>query len=370
MKIASVRVIEPQQKSSQEIEGELLRKKEEENQNLNNNDLGDNSVIQDNNPITQEPSESNEDNLSDDQVLKYLGKRYNKQINSFDELMNERESSEELPEDVSMFLKYKKETGRGIDDFVKVNRDYEKMDEHQLVKDYLMATNDGLDEDDIDVMMDKYEYDEEFDDESRVKTIKLERKQKVNEAKKYFNSLKDKYKVPLESRPDTMSNQEKEEFEAYRNYTKQAKTSEEEANRKRQWFSQKTDELFNDEFKGFEFSINDKKITFNPGNATEIKKIQSNPQNFISKFLDESGLLKDAAGYHKSLAVAMNPDKFARYFYEQGVANATEDVNKKIKNINMSERRAPEFNTQNNGGIRVRELNPDSGMGLKIRSKK
>lgn len=353
MKIVSARIIEPEQKSVAQVEEELLKRHEEE--------------IKD--PITETLPEPEPEVLDDEKVLSYIGKRYNKQINSFEELMAERKEAEELPEDVSAFLKYKKETGRGIDDFVRVNRDYDKVDEQQLVKEYLMATNDGLDEDDIEVMMDRYNYDDEFDEESKIKSIKLERKQKVNEAKKYFNGLKDKYKVPLESRQETMSKEDKEEFEAYRQYTKQAKTTEEEANRKRQWFSRKTDELFNEEFKGFEFDINDKKITFNPGSAAEIKKSQSNPQNFISKFLGEDGLLKDAVGYHKSLAVAMNPEKFAKYFYEQGMADATEDVNKKMKNINMSERRAPEFGHKNNGGIKVRVINPDSGRGLKIPSK-
>ena len=48
--------------------------------------------------------------------------------------------------------------------------------------------------------------------------------------------------------------------------------------------------------------------------------------NFVNKYLDDKGLMKDAAGYHKALAVAMNPEKFAQYFYEQGKSNATEEL--------------------------------------------
>ena len=36
--------------------------------------------------------------------------------------MKTRRSKSELPEDVAAYFKYKKETGRGIEDFVKLNR--------------------------------------------------------------------------------------------------------------------------------------------------------------------------------------------------------------------------------------------------------
>jgi hypothetical protein len=163
--------------------------------------------------------------------------------------------------------------------------------------------------------------------------------------------------------------EDKEEYEAFKQYIGKAKTIEEENNRKRQWFDQKTDEVFNGEFKGFEFNVNDRKFKFSPGDAAELKKIQSSPSNFINKFLDENGLIKDAAGYHRSLAIAMNPEKFAKHFYEQGLADATDDVTRKIKNVNMSERRAPEA-ASTNSGFQVKAVNPDSGRKLKIRSAK
>jgi len=82
--------------------------------------------------------------------------------------------------------------------------------------------------------------------------------------------------------------------------------------------------------------------------------------------LDEQGLIKDAAGYHRSLAIAMNPEKFAKFFYEQGQADATDSELRKIKNINMSDRKAPEV--INKGGMQVKAVAPDSGRSLKIRS--
>ena len=357
-KVRSLDVIEP--KSVQQVETELLDKHE---QSLNNVQE-DVQVIENN---TQEIVQNPNLDLKEEDVLSYIGKRYNKQINSFDELMAERKESEELPEDVSAYMKYKKETGRGFDDFVKLKKDFDLMDSEELLKDYLISTQEGLDSNDIDTLMEDYRFDEDIDDELTVKKVKIAKKKVIAEAKKYFNSQKEKYKMPLESSEAFVSDDDKEMYQSYKQYTKQAKTIEEENNRKRQWFDQKTNDVFNNEFKGFEFNVNNKKVTFAPGDASELKKNQSTPQNFINKFLDEQGLMKDAAGYHRSLSIAMNPDKFAKFFYEQGLSDATEDVMRKTKNINMSERRAPEV-SKTTDGMQVKAINPDSGRNLKIRS--
>jgi hypothetical protein len=88
--------------------------------------------------------------------------------------------------------------------------------------------------------------------------------------------------------------------------------------------------------------------------------------NFINKYIGEDGLLSDPAGYHKALSAAMNPEKFAKFFYEQGQADAVGDITKRSKNIDMDIRRAPE--ATNKGGFQVRSVNQDSGRGLKIKS--
>lgn len=351
------------EKSAAQIEEELLQKHEE---SLNDTPPAVETPIVDETPIEEAPIDTPE--LKEEDVLSYLGKRYNKEINSFDELMAQRAENEPLPDDVEAFLKYKKETGRGIQDFLKLQEDFDSMNPDTMLKQYFMATEVGLDEEDIEAMMEEFAYDEDLDDDSHIKKAKIAKKKAIAKAKDYFNSQKEKYKQPLESRGSQVSDDEKEEFDAYKQYIQKAKTLEEENIRKRDWFLKKTDEVFSQEFKGFEFNIDDKKVVFSPGDATELKKLQSNPANFINKYLDESGMVSDAAGYHRALAIAMNPEKFAKFFYEQGQADATDDVNKKIKNVNMSERRAPEAISK--GGMQIREVNPDAGRGLKIKSAK
>lgn len=349
------------EKSAAQIEEELLQKHEE---SLNTPPIDTPPIDE---PPIDEPS-IQEPELKEEDVLSYLGKRYNKEISSFDELMAQRQENQELPEDVEAFLKYKKETGRGIQDYLKLQEDFDSMNPDSLLKQYFMATEVGLDEDDIDAMMDEFTYDEDLDDDSHIKKAKIAKKKAIAKAKDYFNSEKEKYKQPVESMGSQFPTEEREEFEAYKQYIQKSKSLQEEQERQSSWFQKKTDELFGQEFKGFEFNIDDKKLVFSPGDAVELKKLQSSPLNFINKYLDESGMISDAAGYHRSLAIAMNPEKFAKFFYEQGQSDATDDYNKKIKNVNMSERRAPEVISK--GGMQIREVNPDQGRGLKIKSAK
>jgi hypothetical protein len=377
-----VRAVEAtEEKSIQEVEQELLEKHEEKFNDSNETteqtpqikmDFAEEGVVKDT-PKAEETSEETPEpvqeqaELSEEDVLSYIGKRYGKEINSLDELNAARQEAEELPEDVAAYFKYKKETGRGIEDYVKLQRDFSAMKPDSLLREYLTVTEgEGLDPEDIDSLMEDYSWDEELDEESVIKKAKLAKKKTIAKAKKFFNEQKELYKQPLESRPVVDSQSNNEELQEYRQYLESVKTQQQESEAKRDWFLKETDKVFTEDFKGFDFVLDDKTVTFSPGDAQTIKKNQETPMNFINKYLDDKGLINDAAGYHRALSIAMNPDKFAKFFYEQGKSEATEDVIRKTKNINMSERRAPEVT--NKGGFQVKSVNPDSGRGLKIRS--
>lgn len=353
MEIKVREVNEVESKSTQQVEQELLEKHEAEQQ-------------ADEQPVAEEPVEE-PTGLSEDDVRSFLSERYGREITSLDELNEARETAPELPEDVAAYYKYKQETGRGLEDFIKVNRNLDEADGDSLLKEYLLITEDGLDAEDVEMMMDDYKYDEDLDDEADIKKAKLAKKKAIAKAKKYFEEQKEKYQAPLESR-GAGSLEDSEEYQAYKQYVEQAKTYQEEQKRRKEWFDEKTNEVFSDGFKGFEFSIDDKSYVYTPGDRTELKKLQQTPEAWLNKYLDDKGLVKDAAGYHKSLAVAMNPEKFARFFYEQGQANAVDDVMRKTKNINMSERAAPQTTTK--GGLKIRAVNQDSGRGLKIKTRR
>ena len=344
---------EVESKSTQQIEQELLEKHEAE--------------VNGEAPAQEEVKEPAEEptGLSEDDVRAFLSNRYGREINSLDELAEAREVAPDLPDDVAAYYKYKQETGRGLEDFMKVNRNLDEADGDGLLKEYLLITEDGLDEEDVEMMMEEYKFDEDLDDEVDIKKAKLAKKKAVAKAKKFFEEQKEKYQAPLESR-GVGSLEDSEEYQAYQQYVEQAKTYQEEQKRRKEWFDDKTNEVFSEQFKGFEFNLNDKSYVYTPGDRTELKKLQQTPEAWLNKYLDEQGLVKDAAGYHKSLAVAMNPEKFAEFFYEQGKAAAVDDVMRKTKNINMSERPVPQAVSK--GEFKVRAVAPSSGRGLKIRS--
>ena len=379
MEIKVKEVTDVVEKSKQQIEQELLDKHENE-QEGQDKDSQQKIVLKDANPQegevkekedvenldaqVSEPEEINAPELTEEEVLSFIGKRWGESVDSLEELKSRREETEPLSEDVSAFLKYKKETGRGIEDYVKLQRDFSSMNPDSLLKEYLTATEEGLDSEDIDSMMEDYDVDEEIMEPAEIKKSNLAKKKIIAKAKKFFREQQELYKQPLESRESSAT--ATQELEAYRQYVNTAKTQQEEASRQRDWFSKKTNEVFGSEFKGFKFNLNDNEVVYTPGSSADLRKAQDTPLNFAKKFMDEKGLLVDPVGYHRSLAIAMNPEKFAQFFYEQGQATATESVIRKTKNINMSERTAPEVSTK--GGFQVKSVSQPSSRGLRIKS--
>ena len=369
---------EAETKSTQEIEKELLDKHEE---NLKTEEtpvekiekVEDTTVKTVEEPKQQEEQKKEEapvkeQALEDKDILEYIKNRYNKEISSVDDLFAQQKANEDLPEDVSAFFKYKKETGRGLGDFAKLQQDYTKLDDEKVLTDYYAAIEEGLDEIDIqDLIDDKFGFDSELDEEKVVKKKKLAKKRELSKARKFFEEQKEQYKLPLESSPGVSSKEQDEEFKRYKSYMEESKTQEESRKKRYDWFVQKTNEVFNQDFKGFEVSVNDKAYTYKPGDATELKNKQSDYTNFIAPFMDkETGMMKDSQGYHKAIAIASNPEKFARFFYEQGKAEAIDDVSKKSKNIDMV-RKAPQNFSKD--GLKIRSVgDTTSGRGLRIKS--
>jgi len=366
-----------EEKSKAEIEESLLQKHEDKFEDSESQTEQTDTVEVSNENDTEKETPSSEtidetpsSELNDEDVLSFIRDRYNKDINSVDELFAEKEANEELPEDVSAYLKYKKDTGRGITDFYNLQKDYDSMEDDSVLASYYSITEDGLDAVDIqDIMEDKFSFDEELDEPRDIKKKKLAKKRELAKAKKFLNEQKDKYKVPLESSGDQLSNDQQENLNAYESYLKESKSIEEQNKKKYNYFLDKTNEVFNNEFKGFEFKVGDNNITFKPGTGEELKNVQSDFNNFVNRYMDkQTGLIADPKGYHRSLAVAMNPEKFAQFFYDQGVSATVDNVTRKSKNINMDIRNAAQ-QTVTKDGMRIRAVgDTNSGRGLKIRS--
>ena len=283
------------EKSKVEIEEQLLKEHEEKfetsksDTNVERVDTSNESANSDTKQeeVQQEGETQKEtptSELNDEDVLSYIKNRYDKNIESVDQLFDEKESNEELPEDVAAYFKYKKETGRGINDFVKTQQNYDEMDSNKLLSQYYSQTEEGLDSEDIkDLMVDKFGYDEDLDEPAAIKKIERAKKRELVKAKKFLNEQKDKYKTPLESSGGGLSKESMEEFNSYKSYIEESNTAKEAQKKRYDYFLNKTDEVFNDEFKGFEFKVGEKSFTFKPGDKDELKSKQSNVNNFVLK---------------------------------------------------------------------------------------
>jgi len=373
MEFKQVKEVSPiEEKSTQEVEQNLLDKHEESlkvsdvNQNVSEtNNVVEETIVEEN-KVEQDIADLPE--IKDEDVLSYIKERYNKDISSVDELFSQQQENSPLPDEVSKYLDFKKETGRGFEDFIKANRSYDNLEDDQVLKEYYSLTESDLDSEDIEYLMeDKFGYDEDVDDDRDIKKKNISKKRELAIAKKYLSKLSETYKTPLESSGGSYSEEQLKEISAYKEYVQKAQTEVESNKRKSEYFQKKTDEVFSSEFKGFEFKVGDKNVIYSSGDANEIKSKQVNVQSFINQYVGEDGLVNDAQGWHKALNAAMNPDKLAQYFYEQGKADAIGDVSKKSKNINMSLRQTPQSSPQQ--GFQARAVSTDSGRGLRIRSK-
>ncbi len=354
-------VEEVEEKGVQQIEQELLDKHNKEVEEQNTQTQED---------LQNEGKPEGDLEIGEENIISYIKERYDKDITSVDELFSQKEQNEELPEDVATFLKYKKETGRGLTDFMSLNKNYDEVPDDQLLAEYYLDTEPHLNDEDVKFKINhNFSYDEDGDEEWEKRNKQIAKKEELAKARKYFNDQKSQYQTPVESTGPWVSEEDRKNYEAYKTKSQEDENSLELGKKKSAFFSEKTNELFNDSFEGFKFNVNDNEYVYKPAEASKLKETQSDINNFIGMHLNEDGYVADAESYHKSLAVAMNPEAFAKYFYEQGKADAVTEDAKKSKNIDMGKvRSAPE--TVSSGGMKITAVDSSHGNGLKIRSKK
>lgn len=279
-------------------------------------------------------------------------------------LSDQKSSGIELPENIQKVVEFINETGGSLEDYVRLNQDYSSLPEQQLLKEYYKATKPHLDDDEIDFLMgEDFSYDEELDDETDVRKKKIAKKEALNKAKLYLDSLKDKYYDEIKAGSKLTPEQQKavDFFNRYneeqQGYQKQADV-----------FKNRTEKVFGQDFKGFDYSVGDKKYRFKVKNPNEVKQSQSDINNFVKKFLGEDNTIKDAKGYHKALFTAMNADAIANHFYEQGKADAIKDSVARSKNIDMKPRQGHEAVTNING-LKVRAVSGEDSSRLRVKIK-
>ena len=269
------------------------------------------------------------------------------------------ETGKSLPENIQKLVDFMNETGGGLEDYVKLNQDYSKLDNISLLKEYYKQTKPHLNSEEIEFMMeDAFSFDEEEDEPRDIKRKKLALKEQVAQAKSHLENAKTKYYEEIQYGSKLTSDQQKA-IDFFNRYDKESKEQKKISEKQTRTFLNKTNQLFNKEFKGFEYDVGDKKFRFNVKDASAVKENQSDISNFIGKFLNKNNEMEDTKGYHKGLFTAMNSDAIAKHFYEQGKADALKESIAKSKNVSMDPRQ--EFNGQiNTSGIKVKVLGDNS----------
>jgi len=274
-----------------------------------------------------------------------------------------------LPENIQKLMDFMEETGGDLSDYVKLNQDYSKLDDQNLLYEYYRQTKPHLNQEEINFLMeDSFSYDEEVDEERDIRRKKLALKEQVANAKSHLDGQKSKYYEEIKAGSKLTQEQQKA-VDFFNRYNKESEETKKQTEAYKSSFLNKTDKVFNDKFKGFEYNVGDKKYRFNVNNASEIKETQSDINNFVKKFLNEKSEMSDVAGYHKSLYTAMNADAIAKHFYEQGKADAMKNSVAKAKNVNMNPRQA--HGTIETNGMKVKILGENSSdFKFKIKNNK
>ena len=245
-----------------------------------------------------------------------------------------------LPENIQKLMDFMEDTGGDLNDYVKLNKDYSEMDNQDLLYEYYKQTKPHLNNEEINFLMeDQFSFDEDVDDDREIRRKKLALKEQVASAKSHLDGQKSRYYDEIKAGSKLTTEQQKA-VDFFNRYNKESEATQKIAEKQKSTFLNKTENVFNDKFKGFEYNVGDKKYRFNVNNAEEVKNTQGDINNFVKKFLNENNEMSDAKGYHKSLYTAMNADAVAKHFYEQGKADAMKNSIAKAKNVDMNPRQS------------------------------
>jgi len=273
-----------------------------------------------------------------------------------------------IPENIQKLMDFMEDTGGDLNDYVKLNQDYNELDDTALLREYYKQTKPHLDNEEINFLMeDTFSYDEDVDDDREIRRKKLALKEQVASAKSHLDGQKSTYYKEIKAGSKLTSEQQKA-INFFDRYNKESEANKKQAETTKSTFLNKTENVFNDKFKGFEYNVGDKKYRFNVNNADEVKNTQSDINNFVKKFLNEKNEMSDAKGYHKSLYTAMNADAVAKHFYEQGKADAMKNSMAKAKNVDMNPRQS--HGKIETGGMKFKVLGDNSSdFKFKIKNK-
>ncbi len=289
--------------------------------------------VRDESGASEEVRQENVEATNEEVAEQSIQEEVSNTVEAANEALNKVEQTgQALPENIQKLVDFVNETGGSVEDYVRLNRNYEEMDNQTALQEYYERTKPHLSREEVDFLMeDQFSYDEEVDDEKDIKRKKLALKEQVAEAKAYLDGQKSKYYDEIKATP-AVNDEYQKAMDFFNRYNKEVEDNQRITEERSKYFEERTNEVFNDDFEGFEYQVGDERFRVNVRDAAKVKDMQSDLNNFIEAHLDETGKIKNAADYHRSIYTAMNPDVIARHFYEQGKADALKNSVAQSKN--------------------------------------
>ena len=279
-------------------------------------------------------------------------------------IQDERILGKALPENIEKLVSFMEDTGGTIEDYTRLNADYSQIDDITLLKEYYKKEKPYLEGEDIDMLLEDFIIDEDIDEDRDARKKRIAFKEEVAKAKNYLEETKSKYYDEIKLRPGVTQDQQKA-TDFFNRYNKQQET----AQQQHAQFKESTKNHFSNNFEGFDIKVGEKNYKYNIQNRDKVAESQSNINNLVGKFLDESGNVKDVDGYHKAMYAADNVDKIAAHFYEQGKADAVKDVVNSSKNLSSTKARSTQGDVFVNG-LKVKAISGADSTKLRIKTKK
>ena len=286
-----------------------------------------------------------------------------KQLEATKEVEQPAQEQRVLPENIEKLVSFMEQTGGTVQDYVRLNADYTNVDNQVLIREYYKQTKPHLDSEDVSLLLEDFDYDEDIDEPKDIRKKKIAFKEEVAKAKNFLEGLKSKYYDEIKLRPGVTQDQQKA-TDFFNRYNEQQIVAEQQ----HEEFKSQTKKLFNQDFKGFDFNLGERKFRYGVKDPSKVAENQSNINNLVGKFLNEDGSVKDPVGYHKAMYAASNVDTIANHFYEQGKADAVKEVISNSKNPSSAPRQTPQGEFKN--GIKVKVLNNDALSASKLKIKK
>jgi len=278
---------------------------------------------------------------------------------------DEKVIGKQLPENIEKLVNFMEDTGGSVEDYVRLNADYSSVDDNTLLKEYYRKEKPYLDNSDIDLLLEDFQYDEDLDEDRDIRKKKLAFKEEVAKAKNFLEETKEKYYADIKLKSNVNPDTQKA-MDFFNRYNKQQEATKQQ----HEEFKNNTKKLFTEDFEGFDINVGENKYRYKIQNTESVADKQSNINNLIGKFLDKNGSVSDYKGYHKAMYAAENVDKIAAHFYEQGKADAVKNVVNSSKNLSDAKARPSNSGDVFLNGFKVRAISGADSTKLKIKTKK